>query len=877
MLLDLIQSQAAPPTGIGSAPAQPSPANASAFQQSFSDALTPLAADAVGAEPVAVQEAAMVENWLPNPLTSAANATVTETAQTSPLNLSSGELEAQVMTLSQTQLPSVVPTNGGDEQALTQAQAAIAQHTEAAESQSAAPSFTVINSTGQTVLIEQSPVEPEIDLSGFNDLDASLPSLPTGAFKSQVTAKIAVPTTRLEDSGATVPTEQSHALPTSFVIESATVVIESATVGSQDAETILSLPAAPKQMPVVDHASAADTKSAPLAPIIVRPTASNAVIPTSESPTAAPIPAASGSSDAATASAPVASDAVTKVTATRLTAVSQSSPEAIQHLIARSQSVDAQPSPPSQSAAAATQRARPVQQAEVLTTQPAQFGATPSRMPQAPTISAASKGNPVVASASVPSPGAFNAAASGQQPRPASHARTTGGTAIETVRVVTQSATQPVAPTASISSAALLTATSGSQVEVTTPSRLAPKLGSAASIATPAITAGESASRFDVSVAAKIEEASSPSLEVPQRPVLELPPRHADVDGLQPLPPHAHADEDAEAVAAPREIAAADEFEVDDIDAPLQSMPTSLFSKPQRAESRPVAFKSEPSELTPQPQQLSPIAASVAVPVESYRSRTESTAQPRWASQDEHDNIELPSSRLTEAATASFANGLGAIAAANLKATQPSTERPKVDSSLQESVETVVSEMQKNVAANSVDLTATSASHLATSSANSIGDDAGFATRLAEPSQPSARFAEPTLALRQVVGAMQQAVESGERLRVHLNPPELGTVMVEVARTATGIVAKIEFSNASTQQSVANSLPELHRSLSQTGIVLDRVEVTIRDQRSEPQDRQPREERGRQQNFQQQRQEQERQRQQQQRRFQDEDAERAAA
>jgi len=135
---------------------------------------------------------------------------------------------------------------------------------------------------------------------------------------------------------------------------------------------------------------------------------------------------------------------------------------------------------------------------------------------------------------------------------------------------------------------------------------------------------------------------------------------------------------------------------------------------------------------------------------------------------------------------------------------------------------------------------------------------------------------EPTTTVRQVIGAMQQAVESNERLRVHLNPPELGTVMVEVSRTQHGIVAKIEFSNANTQQTVANSLPELHRTLSQTGIVMDRVEVTIRDQRPESPERQPREERGRQQQSFSQQQNQERQ-QRQQRRFMEEELDREAA
>ena len=126
----------------------------------------------------------------------------------------------------------------------------------------------------------------------------------------------------------------------------------------------------------------------------------------------------------------------------------------------------------------------------------------------------------------------------------------------------------------------------------------------------------------------------------------------------------------------------------------------------------------------------------------------------------------------------------------------------------------------------------------------------------------SGPLAEPGTAVTQVVSAMQQAVDSNEKLRVHLNPPELGTVLVEVSRSPHGIVAKIEFSNAGTQQAVQTSLPELHRALAQSGIVMDRVEVTIRDQKQEAPERQPRDERGRQQQgFNQSRQEQSRQQQ----------------
>ena len=93
--------------------------------------------------------------------------------------------------------------------------------------------------------------------------------------------------------------------------------------------------------------------------------------------------------------------------------------------------------------------------------------------------------------------------------------------------------------------------------------------------------------------------------------------------------------------------------------------------------------------------------------------------------------------------------------------------------------------------------------------------------------------------VHQVLSVIQQATESNERLRVHLNPPELGSVLVEVARHPQGIVAKIEFTNAVTQQTVTSSLPDLQQSLARSGVVVDRVEVVIRDS-STPNEERPR-------------------------------------
>lgn len=309
----------------------------------------------------------------------------------------------------------------------------------------------------------------------------------------------------------------------------------------------------------------------------------------------------------------------------------------------------------------------------------------------------------------------------------------------------------------------------------------------------------------------------------------------------------------------------------------LNSLPTGFVLKPRRVNVEPrsnmsLSDASQTDTLPVVPVIVPPsIPASVTMPSPANESRSLQSPVEHDDESDSTSTTSVPALPLTPAAVALAANSVAPIQP--LKTTLNSNNKEESTIANHESLEASI-----DVAAAAIDLDrdAVTMTTSPLGSAQTASNESGFAERLAPTTSSRDGLAEPTHPLRQVVSAMNQAVESGERLRVHLNPPELGTVMIEVARTSHGIVAKIEFSNASTQQTVANSLPELHRSLSQTGIVMDRVEVTIRDQRSESQDGQSREDRGRQQGFQQQRQEHERQRREQQRRFEQEREEQAA-
>lgn len=87
----------------------------------------------------------------------------------------------------------------------------------------------------------------------------------------------------------------------------------------------------------------------------------------------------------------------------------------------------------------------------------------------------------------------------------------------------------------------------------------------------------------------------------------------------------------------------------------------------------------------------------------------------------------------------------------------------------------------------------------------------------------------PTHLTHQVVSAIQKAADEGPHLRIHLTPPALGSLIVDISRTENGVVARLEFSNSQAQQAAMQSLPDLQQALAQQGIKVDRIDVRLQD------------------------------------------------
>jgi hypothetical protein len=93
------------------------------------------------------------------------------------------------------------------------------------------------------------------------------------------------------------------------------------------------------------------------------------------------------------------------------------------------------------------------------------------------------------------------------------------------------------------------------------------------------------------------------------------------------------------------------------------------------------------------------------------------------------------------------------------------------------------------------------------------------------------RFLSPNV--QRALSAIRSAAEGGSRLRVQLNPVELGALLVEIEQTPQGIVARLEVGNAAAHSMLVDSLSDLQQSLSRSQSAVDRIDVVLTEARTE--------------------------------------------
>jgi flagellar hook-length control protein FliK len=80
--------------------------------------------------------------------------------------------------------------------------------------------------------------------------------------------------------------------------------------------------------------------------------------------------------------------------------------------------------------------------------------------------------------------------------------------------------------------------------------------------------------------------------------------------------------------------------------------------------------------------------------------------------------------------------------------------------------------------------------------------------------------------LQHVTTAARQA---NSQISVQLNPPELGRVSIKFSQTGKELTGQLETTNALTRAEIRQQIPEIIRSLEQSGITVKRIDVTLSD------------------------------------------------
>lgn len=100
-------------------------------------------------------------------------------------------------------------------------------------------------------------------------------------------------------------------------------------------------------------------------------------------------------------------------------------------------------------------------------------------------------------------------------------------------------------------------------------------------------------------------------------------------------------------------------------------------------------------------------------------------------------------------------------------------------------------------------------------------------TSLAAEQVTSPTSANAPGVVNQVAYAIQYTHSSGQGMQLHLTPPDMGSVQVDVTVRDGVLSARLEAQSSSTQQILSDNLPALKESLSQQGLAFDRIDVHL--------------------------------------------------
>jgi flagellar hook-length control protein FliK len=115
------------------------------------------------------------------------------------------------------------------------------------------------------------------------------------------------------------------------------------------------------------------------------------------------------------------------------------------------------------------------------------------------------------------------------------------------------------------------------------------------------------------------------------------------------------------------------------------------------------------------------------------------------------------------------------------------------------------------------------------------GDQPIFTNHTQTPAKNSSAQDTASSVREQISLSVQNSLQAGERqITVNLNPPELGRVSIKFTERGGELTGTLEASNSQTRAEIQQAVPEMLRSLEQSGINIKRIDVSISDLSRQP-------------------------------------------
>jgi len=120
---------------------------------------------------------------------------------------------------------------------------------------------------------------------------------------------------------------------------------------------------------------------------------------------------------------------------------------------------------------------------------------------------------------------------------------------------------------------------------------------------------------------------------------------------------------------------------------------------------------------------------------------------------------------------------------------------------------------------------------LATDASAQIAGNCPIVPDLSKADAPGSAARDVSMSIRQqITQSVQDAAgQAARQISIQLNPPGLGRVSIKFTENGAGLTGRLEATNPQTRAEIQQAIPEILRSLEQSGITVKRIDVSLSD------------------------------------------------